>query len=45
MHVGFGHSTKEAKKLNHFIQALQIKWQDKIPDIDVLKKTVMQSII
>ena len=42
-------STYYAKKLNHFHlsclrKLLKIRWQDKIPDAEVLKKAKMQSI-
>ena len=40
---------RHAKKLNHFHlsflrKILKIRWQDKIPDIEVLKKAKMQSV-
>ena len=40
---------RHAKKLNHFLQScprklLKIRWQDKIPDTEVLKKAKMQSV-
>ena len=40
---------RHAKKLNHFHQScmrklLKIKWQDKIPDTEVLKKANVQSV-
>ena len=40
---------RHAKKLNHFIlsclkKLLKIRWQDKIPDTEVLKKAKMQSV-
>ena len=40
---------RHAKKLNHFHiscprKLLKIKWQDKIPDTEVLKKANMQSV-
>ena len=39
----------DAKRLNHFHTSclrklLKIKWQDRIPDIEVLKRVGMQSI-
>ena len=39
---------RNAKKLNHYLiclrKLLKIRWQDKIPDTEVLKKTKMQSV-
>ena len=40
---------RHAKKLNHFhlsclMKLLKIRWQDKIPDTEVLKKAKMQSV-
>ena len=36
---------RHAKKLNHFLRKLlKIRWQDKIPDTEVLKKANMQSV-
>ena len=40
---------RHAKKLNHFYlsylrKLLKIRWQDKIPDTEVLKKAKMQSV-
>ena len=47
--LGMSVYQRHAKKLNHFHlsclrKLLKIRWQDKIPDTEVLKKANMQSV-
>ena len=35
---------RHARRRNHFHKAVEIRWQDKIPDTEVLKKAGMQSM-